>query len=48
MHVKAGLRKWKELVFGRGGDPRYKILLAEARKLVRDRYVIPNLIRKKR
>ena len=45
MHVKAGLRRWKEQVFGLGGDPRYKILLTAERKLVRDRYVEPQLIR---
>lgn len=41
LHIKTGLRRWKEQVFGMGGDPRLAILLTNERETVRKVYVEP-------
>jgi hypothetical protein len=35
LHEKTGLRRWKEQVFGVGGDKRYGLLLVETRDKIR-------------
>ena len=41
LQVRAGLRKWKESVFGLKGDPRLKLLIIEERDRIRNEYYEP-------
>ena len=41
VHLKAGIRCWKEKVFGFKGDPRLKLLLIMQRDKVRHDYYEP-------
>ena len=41
MHIKTGFRKWKEAVFGTGGDPRMAYLLANQREKIRKSFLEP-------
>lgn len=41
LQVRAGLRKWKESVFGLKGDPRLKLMVIEERDRIRNEYYEP-------
>ncbi len=47
LHIKTGFRRWKEQVFGMGGDPRLALLLTSLRQQVRSQYFEPQLKRMK-
>lgn len=38
MKAKSAMRKWKEVVWGSGGDPRYALLLIQERDRVRKEF----------
>jgi len=41
MHIKTGFRKWKEQVFGTGGDPRMAYMLTNQREELRASLIEP-------